>query len=47
MKIFLAGENQKKHIISLVHREKHEAVFGRNREQTLDFREREREREVM
>lgn len=45
MKIFLAGENQKKHIIPLVHGEKHEVVFGRNREQTLALRERERERE--
>lgn len=43
MKVFLAGENQKKHIIPLVHGERYEAVFGGDRKQALASRERERE----
>ena len=45
MKIFLAGENQKKHIIPFVHGENYEGLFGGDREQILASRERERERE--
>lgn len=43
MKIFLAGENQKKHIIPFIHEKNYEVISGRNREQALALRERERE----
>lgn len=43
MKIFLAGENQKKHIIPFIHKKYYEAVFGGDREQALALRERERD----
>ena len=43
MKIFLAGENQKKHIIPSVHKENYEVISGVNREQALALRERERD----
>ena len=45
MKIFLAGENQKKHIIPFIHEKNYEVISGGNREQALALRERERERE--